>query len=413
MVCFSPNSNVFLLQCLTCSGGNLSPNSPITNGASAKPNDDWPLCKTCKKHMNPIHYDAHIPVCADQKKKELAKRKKQRKEAKALEAAAKAKEEAQAPDKAKESDPTAKNAPSASQDNGDDEKASLNGDTLVPPTAQAAAGTKKPPKKSATKTAPGDKKTKKRKADAEAAEKEPKKKKTKKEEEKAAGPKTAKVAKPKGPVNVELQCGVQLDPEKGGFCARSLTCKSHSMGLKRAVPGRSLPYDQLLANYQKKNHAKQQKLLLEAQSGAHPADEEAADAAAVDSDEEKEAVVKGLSRWRPRPLEQVISVGVNKYKYVRLKEALGSALAGTPGGGQRLFGVPAPGPALGHDADAMDLASDGPQRIISATETGRKGSIASAGGGSAVSASHGHPTVPKGVAVPVRKASIASSAGAA
>lgn len=61
-------------------------------------------------------------------------------------------------------------------------------------------------------------------------------------------------AKPKGPVDVEKQCGVPLP--QGGMCARSLTCKSHSMGSKRAVTGRSQPYDFLLAQYQKKNHAK-------------------------------------------------------------------------------------------------------------------------------------------------------------
>lgn len=32
------------------------------------------------------------------------------------------------------------------------------------------------------------------------------------------------------------------------------------MGAKRAVPGRSLPYDMLLAAYQKKNQAKQQSM---------------------------------------------------------------------------------------------------------------------------------------------------------
>jgi SAGA-associated factor 73 len=46
----------------------------------------------------------------------------------------------------------------------------------------------------------------------------------------------------------------------GVACARSLTCKSHSMGAKRAVAGRSLPYDMLLAAYQKKNQAKQQSM---------------------------------------------------------------------------------------------------------------------------------------------------------
>ena len=61
----------------------------------------------------------------------------------------------------------------------------------------------------------------------------------------------------KGPVDVERQCGVLKD---GVPCARSLTCKSHSMGAKRAVPGRSLPYDMLLTAYQKKNQAKQQSM---------------------------------------------------------------------------------------------------------------------------------------------------------
>jgi SAGA-associated factor 73 len=96
----------------------------------------------------------------------------------------------------------------------------------------------------------GAKKGKKRKIDAD-SEKGPNAKKKKKDE-----PKT-KSAKPKGPVDVEKQCGVAL--ANGGFCARSLTCKSHSMGLKRAVPGRSLPYDMLLQQYQKKNQAKQQR----------------------------------------------------------------------------------------------------------------------------------------------------------
>jgi hypothetical protein len=60
-----------------------------------------------------------------------------------------------------------------------------------------------------------------------------------------------------GPIDVEKHCGVLLP--NGAQCARSLTCKSHSMGSKRAVPGRSLPYDMLLHAYQKKNQAKQQR----------------------------------------------------------------------------------------------------------------------------------------------------------
>lgn len=53
----------------------------------------------------------------------------------------------------------------------------------------------------------------------------------------------------KGPANVDTQCGVIND--KGLPCSRSLTCKSHSMGAKRAVPGRSRPYDELLLEWQR------------------------------------------------------------------------------------------------------------------------------------------------------------------
>ena len=115
-------------------------------------------------------------------------------------------------------------------------------------------GPKNNARKSAVKGAvvdgEGAKKGKKRKIDAD-AEKAPNAKKKKKDEPKP------KAAKPKGPVDVEKQCGVPLP--NGGNCARSLTCKSHSMGLKRSVPGRSLPYDMLLAQYQKKNQARQQR----------------------------------------------------------------------------------------------------------------------------------------------------------
>ena len=83
------------------------------------------------------------------------------------------------------------------------------------------------------------------------ADKAPNAKKKKKDEPSQKG------VKPKEPVDVERQCGVPLP--NGGFCARSLTCKSHSMGTKRAVPGRSLPYDMLLVQYQKKNQAKQER----------------------------------------------------------------------------------------------------------------------------------------------------------
>ncbi|THH33334.1 hypothetical protein EUX98_g848 [Antrodiella citrinella] len=56
----------------------------------------------------------------------------------------------------------------------------------------------------------------------------------------------------KGPVDYDKQCGVIND--KNLPCSRSLTCKSHSMGAKRAVQGRSRPYDELLLDWNRLNN---------------------------------------------------------------------------------------------------------------------------------------------------------------
>ena len=56
----------------------------------------------------------------------------------------------------------------------------------------------------------------------------------------------------KGPVDPDKQCCVIND--KGLQCSRSLTCKSHSMGAKRSVPGRSKPYDELLLEWNRLNN---------------------------------------------------------------------------------------------------------------------------------------------------------------
>ena len=50
-----------------------------------------------------------------------------------------------------------------------------------------------------------------------------------------------------GPVDFDKQCGVIND--KNLPCSRSLTCKSHSMGAKRAVQGRTRLYDELLLDW--------------------------------------------------------------------------------------------------------------------------------------------------------------------
>ncbi|KAJ5605824.1 hypothetical protein N7510_008605 [Penicillium lagena] len=175
------------------------------------------ICKHCKRPILKQVAPAHLRDCL-KAKQEKARKKKEAREARDREKAV--------------------------GKDGEDDKADAADDAMK---GQKSA------KKSAVKgtTEDGTKKGKKRKADADDDKdsKEPKKKK-KKDEPKA------KAAKPKGPVDVEKQCGVTLP--NGAQCARSLTCKSHSMGAKRAVPGRSLPYDMLLQQYQKKNQARQQ-----------------------------------------------------------------------------------------------------------------------------------------------------------
>jgi len=65
---------------------------------------------------------------------------------------------------------------------------------------------------------------------------------------------TAKITKGrfKGPIDYDKHCGVIND--KNLPCSRSLTCKSHSMGAKRAVLGRSKPYDELLLDWNRANN---------------------------------------------------------------------------------------------------------------------------------------------------------------
>lgn len=164
-------------------------------------------CNHCKRPVLRHKAKAHIEECI-QKKQEKQRKKKEAKDAR--DAAAR----------------------KAERDNADSESEEEEG----------ALGSKTATKMDGTAG-------KKRKADDQA---DGAKKKKKKDDAKAKQP------RPKAPVDVEKQCGVPLP--NGAQCARSLTCKSHSMGAKRAVPGRSAPYDKLLAEYQRKNQAKLQSM---------------------------------------------------------------------------------------------------------------------------------------------------------
>ncbi|KAF5117136.1 hypothetical protein DS838_003839 [Geotrichum bryndzae] len=129
--------------------------------------------------------------------------------------------------------------------------------------------------------------------------------------------------KAKLPVDVDKQCGVPL--ANGALCARSLTCKTHSMGAKRSVLGRSGPYDVLLANYQKRNQIK----LASLSHSQQLADENAAfgDGAALNSDEEFVQVLEGVTHAVPVPLEQKVLLPTRiKNQFFKMREMLADAL---------------------------------------------------------------------------------------
>ncbi|KAF4466753.1 SAGA-associated factor 73 [Fusarium albosuccineum] len=290
--------------------------------ATGRPLEDSPdlqQCKHCKKSVLKTAAKGHIAQCL-RLKKEKAQRKKE-----AREARERAKEAARQEEARKED-----------EENGDGKGDGDSDDDGI--AAEKKATGSKTAKKAAGKKPDDDKKGKKRKADGD-PDKGPKTKK-KKDEPKA------KVPKPKGPVDVERQCGVIL--ANGQPCARSLTCKSHSMGAKRAVAGRSLPYDMLLAAYQKKNQAKQQNRWLTFTSSPRPEaaldanapieDEDDANNGPVDSDEETAAVMSSLAHWKPVPVipQPTFTPIKRQYQLARLHEQLQMA---TNGGRTNIFAV--------------------------------------------------------------------------
>ncbi|SZF06129.1 unnamed protein product [Blumeria hordei] len=257
---------------------------------------DLTRCTICKKMILKSVSAIHVTAC-NKLKKEKAQRKKEQKEARERER---------------------REAEGAGEEEDEEEDAD----------DKTGNGIKSIKKSAGKKVDPTDeRKSKKRKAETD-AEKGPRLKK-KKDEPKPKHPKQ------KGPVDVERQCGVIKD---GVPCARSLTCKSHSMGAKRAVAGRSLPYDFLLAAYQKKNQAKQQKAAIDANA---PLEDEDPTLGPIDSDEELSAVMHGFSNWNPRPaVPPLVQIPIDrKYMRERLREQLSQA---TNGFTLNIFKVKAP-----------------------------------------------------------------------
>ncbi|KAK3684541.1 SAGA complex subunit Sgf73 [Vermiconidia calcicola] len=256
---------------------------------TSKPMSDKPetqKCNVCKRAVAKHAMPKHIESCLN-KKQEKQRKKKEAKDAR---------------------DAAARKEKNAVADSEDEEE--VDGKKTTPGTKGGGLGA-----------------SKKRKAgeEGEDAAGGPAKKKKKNDTSKA------KPARPKAPVDVEKQCGVELP--QGGQCARSLTCKSHSMGAKRAVPGRSAPYDKLLMEYQRKNQAKLQKAQFDA--NAPNPDDEDLPSGPVDSEEEKDAVMGAIARsWGGRPLYQHTMVPLRaKYQHNRIRGMLQSAFGNRSGGG--------------------------------------------------------------------------------
>ncbi|KAH8553049.1 SCA7, zinc-binding domain-containing protein [Umbelopsis sp. PMI_123] len=150
--------------------------------------------------------------------------------------------------------------------------------------------------------------------------------------------------KEKPPLDLDKQCGVITGPNNMP-CARSLTCKTHSMGAKRSVVGRSQPYDVLLAAYQKKsigrpqnsssspllqkanattNKLRIQKKVLTGASSSTPVPE----AEVIDSDEEVETVMEAIKSSCPTPLAEIPRPFMSRRnRCVRLRELLLDAIS--------------------------------------------------------------------------------------
>lgn len=135
----------------------------------------------------------------------------------------------------------------------------------------------------------------------------------------------------KAPLNLDRQCGVPLP--NGLTCMRSLTCKAHSMGAKRAVQGRSMPYDVLLANYQRQNQIK---------AGANPKSAESAEPEEpLNPEKEYQQIVEGMRKVHCIPLHRRVVMPTRmRTNNFRLREMLALALLprGMSGTGDSLFG---------------------------------------------------------------------------
>lgn len=87
----------------------------------------------------------------------------------------------------------------------------------------------------------------------------------------------------------------------------------------------------------------------------------------VDSDEEKDAVMAAIARWRPQPLAQHTHISLRrKHQRLRVKEALAQALAGNRGA--NLFATRPPETQTGSGPNQFATAAAGSGGIVTAVD---------------------------------------------
>ncbi|KAJ1800526.1 SAGA complex subunit Sgf73, partial [Coemansia sp. RSA 2598] len=156
------------------------------------------------------------------------------------------------------------------------------------------------------------------------------------------------LAKARMPVDLDRQCGVVSEPGAAP-CSRSLTCKSHSMAMKRAVVGRSKLFDALLQAHLAKSRsaaaAKNAASRSAAASGGAAAAVRNATAIALGgenglldedffgedsehgSDSETERVVAGMGCSRGKPLAvRPTLLPRRRHHYLRVRDLFFDAL---------------------------------------------------------------------------------------
>ncbi|KAJ2725950.1 SAGA complex subunit Sgf73 [Coemansia sp. Benny D115] len=158
------------------------------------------------------------------------------------------------------------------------------------------------------------------------------------------------LAKARMPVDLDKQCGVIAEPGAGA-CTRSLTCKTHSMAMKRSVVGRSKLFDALLQAHLAKSrsaaaakNAASRNAAGSAQSVRNAAnvalvgedgrleagffdDDDADDDADGGSDEEAERLLEAMACARGRPLAvRPAMMPRRRHHYLRVRDLFFDAL---------------------------------------------------------------------------------------